>query len=268
MFGEGSFVRVLSAALYSSKLMEDRCTEHPQNACPHANSSRDAKSILPAHSSVLQKLTLYVEPSEADQRYWGKCSVMLWSFRCVSQFQIFCPIVPMSYQNIRVISLFLFSDCIFHMASSTQKQHKNLTDHVPEFGVWKMFTLRKEIDQQLLFRSIERTLPACRLHVMPCPGLIDTVLDSWNPSTRRASCTLSPEARPHACPWTAVGAEDHPLLLDLLLATPAQSPGKAFPFLSLSYGELPTQPLLPHFNTHCTGPIPTPETLIHLPGGI
>lgn len=190
---------------------------------------------------MLQKLILYVEPSKADQRYWGKCSVMLWIFRCVSQFQIFCPIVLMSYQNIPVISLFLYSDCIFHMASSTQKQHKNLADHVSEFGVWKMFTLRKETDQQLLFSSIEWTLPACRLHVMPCPGrcgLINTVLDSWNPSTRRASSTLSPEAKASYLPLDSVGAEDHSLLLDLPLATPAQSPGKAFPLLSLSYGEL------------------------------
>lgn len=196
---------------------------------------------------------------------------MLWIFRCVSHFQIFCPIVPMSYQNIPVISLLLYSDCVFHMASSTQKQHKNLADHVSKFGVWKMFTLRKETDQQLLFSSIEWTLPACCLHVTHCPGhcgLINTVLDSWNSSTRRASSTLSPEAKPSCLPLDSVGAEDHSLLLDLPLTTPAQSPGKAFPLLSLSYGELQTQPLLSHFNTHCMGPIPTPETLIHLPGGI
>lgn len=155
----------------------------------------------------------------------------------MSQFQIFCPIVPMSYQNIPVISLFLFSDCIFHMASSTPKQHKNLADHVSEFGVWKMFTLRKETDQQLLFSSIEWTLPACCLYVMPCPGhcgLVNTVLDSWNPSTRKASSTLSPEAKASCLPLDGVGAEGHSLLLDLPLATPAQSPGKAFPLLSLS----------------------------------
>lgn len=42
------------------------------------------------------------------------------------------------------------------MASSTQKWVKNLADHVPEFGVWKTFTLRKVTDQQL-FCSVQQS---------------------------------------------------------------------------------------------------------------
>ena len=46
------------------------------------------------------------------------------------------------------------------MASSTQKQLKNLADRVPEFGVWKTFTLRKATDQQLLCSVQQNMLTA------------------------------------------------------------------------------------------------------------
>lgn len=72
---------------------------------------------------------------------------MLQIFLCLFQFQIFCSTVPKSYQNIPIILMFLYPNCIFYMASFTQKQLINLADHAPEFGLWKMFTLRKKADQ-------------------------------------------------------------------------------------------------------------------------
>ena len=94
---------------------------------------------------------------EADQRYWGKCHSM---FSFAPDFPAsvpvsFCHTVPMSCQNIPAISLLLYPNCISYMASSTQKQCKNPTDRVPEFGVWKMFTLQKATDKQL-FCSVQQ----------------------------------------------------------------------------------------------------------------
>lgn len=107
----------------------------------------------------------------ADQRYWGQCHPMS-SF--APDFSVSVPvsnILPhssMSYGNNSVISLFLYPNCIFYMASSTQKPCKNPADHVPEFGVWKMFTLRKATEQ--LFSSPEKMPTACCPRVRPCAG--------------------------------------------------------------------------------------------------
>lgn len=90
---------------------------------------------------------------------------MLQIFLCLSQFQIFCSTVPKSYQNIPIIPMFLYPNCIFYMASFTQKQLINLADHAPEFGLWKMFTLRKKADQQLVEfnrRDAYSLTPVCK----------------------------------------------------------------------------------------------------------
>lgn len=114
-------------------------TGHPQNPCSVPAAPGDAKNaFMPSHLLSTRSQT------GADQRYWGQCHPMS-SF--APDFSVSVPvsnILPhssMSYQNISVISLFLYPNCIFYMASSTQKPCKNPADHVPEFGVWKMFTL-------------------------------------------------------------------------------------------------------------------------------
>lgn len=91
----------------------------------------------------------------------------------------------MSYQNMPLISVFLYPNCIFYMASSTQKQLKNFQTMRQDFGVWKMFTLRKVTDQQL-FCSIQQNehikpVSCMEVPVLGTGGVIDAVVDSGIP---------------------------------------------------------------------------------------
>lgn len=188
--------------------MEDRCTEHILSACPMPAAPVDAKTVLHAHP-LCSRNSPSIWSHQADQRYRGKCSLVLQIFSCLSQFLVFCSTVLICYQNIPVISMFLYPNCIFHMASSTQKQPKNLAEHVPELELWKMFTLRKETDRQLLFISAEWPLAACRLHGTPCPGHCAAHRHSsrlMESQSREASSTLlSPEAKAPRLPCGRCG---------------------------------------------------------------
>lgn len=144
---------------------------------------------------------------------------MLQIFLCLSQFQIFCPAGPMSYQNSPVLSMFPYPNCIFYMTSSTQKQLRNLADHMPEFRVWKMFTLRRAADQQV-FCSVQqngRLQPAACMEgaVLGTSGPIAAVLDSGIPELEGPIHTAKSRGQGFLmlALWTALGAEDHSLLL-------------------------------------------------------
>lgn len=127
-------------------------TGHLQNPCSVPAAPGDAKNaFLPSPVCSSNSLSTQSQTG-TDQRYWGQCHPMSSFGPDISVSVPVSNILPhssMSYQSISVISLFLYPNCIFYMASSTQKPCKSPAEHEPEFGVWKMFILRKATDEPL-----------------------------------------------------------------------------------------------------------------------
>lgn len=124
--------------------------------------------------------------SEANWRYWGYVTVKL----CLD----FSLSVRVS--NILPHCTHELSKHAPHFSVSISKLHflhglfnpeaaQKFSDNAPDFGVWKMFTLRKVTDQQL-FCSIQQNehikpVSCMEVPVLGTGGVIDAVVDSGIP---------------------------------------------------------------------------------------
>lgn len=140
------------------------------------------------------------------------CAVLLWIFLVCFSFKYSDPLHPRAIKTLPSFHCVYIQSCCFYTATSTQKQLKNLADHVPEFGVQKTFTLREATDQQLLCSVQQNVLTACKALCWPC-GAHPHGFRYRNPRAGRASPAL-PSAEPKASPLLLSGGTGGRSLLD------------------------------------------------------